>query len=415
MDLLKVISGNIQKLLDERKISISELSNYLNISRQTMTNYLKNTSVIDSLQLAKIAEFFGVSISELYKVSEENAPEMIFRTALNYNVAQKSIEQSVVDSINDYYSISRAINKGSFYLPEQYNLSIVYDDSVIDINYECQDYFDSKLKMDIGLRNCIQTIALEQRQLLGLGNSGAIGTISALNKRGINIIFQSIPDDISGLSVCDDIKGCYIIVNSNQNIERQLFTIAHEYAHIILHRPVYKRRVSQSISSKRKCFLDVMADCFAGYFLCPENLVSNYYDSIVQQKGNLQSLCKVLIPIKLNLNISLSALMMSLKSYGYISQYTVSEYFNILRANGKEKYELCPIANNSILHSYFNSERDKSIIEMLNQYYNLNQDTELVIEKLKHYTILDDNKINELISKWDKEIDGFNDIFEIEE
>lgn len=415
MDLLKVISGNIQKLLDERKISISELSNYLNISRQTMTNYLKTTSVIDSIQLANIAKFFDVNISKLYEVSEENTPEMIFRTALNYNVAQKSIEQSVIDSINDYYNVSRAINKGSFYLPEQYNLSVIYDDSIIDINYECQDYFDPKLKMDVGLRNSIQKIALEQRQLLGLGNSGAIGIISALNKRGINIIFQNIPDDISGLSVCDDIKGCYIIVNSNQNIERQLFTIAHEYAHIILHRPVYKRRISQSISSKRKCFLDVMADCFAGYFLCPENLISNYYDSIVQQKGNLQSLCKVLIPIKLNLNISLSALMMSLKSYGYISQSTVKEYFNILRANGKEKYELCPIANNSILSSYFSRERDKSIIEILNQYYNLNQNADLVIEKFKDYTTLNDEEIDNLISKWDREINRLDDIFGIYE
>lgn len=193
-----------------------------------------------------------------------------------------------------------------------------------------------------------------------------------------------------------------------------MFTIAHEYAHIILHRPVYKRRISQSISSKRKCFLDVMADCFAGYFLCPENLVSNYYDSITQQKGNLQSLCKVLIPIKLNLNISLSALMMSLKNYGYISQYTVNEYFNVLRANGKEKYELCPIENNLILSNYFKSERDKSIIEMLNQYYNSNQDADLVIEKLKDYTTLNDEEIDNLISKWDNEIDGLNNIFEIE-
>ena len=41
MEIVQVIAQNIQDLLDKHKISVSELSGYLGISRQTLTNYLK--------------------------------------------------------------------------------------------------------------------------------------------------------------------------------------------------------------------------------------------------------------------------------------------------------------------------------------------------------------------------------------
>lgn len=401
MDMLKTISKNIQDLLDSRKIPISELSNYLGVSRQTMTNYLKTSSVIDSVQLAKVAEFFDVDISQLYNNSNNATPKMIFRTALNYDVAQSEINDFVIDAINKYDELATSINKNTCYLPEQYNLTVDYNGSNIDINYECQNYFDSKLRIDNELRNNIVRIANEQRLLLGLGTNGAISLISALTKRGINIIFIKMDnDDISGLSICDDIKGCFIIVNANQNIERQLFTVAHEYAHIILHRPLYKRRIIQSFSSRRTCFLDSMANSFAGYLLCPEYLVSDYQNTIIQTRNDLQSLYNSLIPIKLNLNISLSALMMSLKNYGYISSYILNDYFNILKANGKEKYEPCPIAENPVLSNYFYSERNKTLVDMIHKLFNINNDKSRAKDLLQYFTNLSDNYINQLLEKW---------------
>lgn len=53
MEIVQVIAQNIQDLLDKHKISVSELSGYLGISRQTLTNYLKTTSTIDSVSWLK--------------------------------------------------------------------------------------------------------------------------------------------------------------------------------------------------------------------------------------------------------------------------------------------------------------------------------------------------------------------------
>lgn len=401
MNTLETISKNIQDLLDSRRISISELSDYLGISRQTMTNYLKTTSVIDSVQLSKVAQFFNVDVSQLYNSCSKPDTEMIFRTALNYNVAKTKIDEIVIDAIDKYNRLAASIYKNTCYFPEQYNLSVNYEGKSIDINYECQDYFDSKLKIDYELRNKITRIANEQRVLLGLGNSGAISLISALTKRGINILFLDMGnDEISGLSICDEQKGCFIVVNSKQNIERQLFTLAHEYAHIILHRPLYKRRIMQNFSSKKKCFLDYMADCFAGYLLCPEYMLSDYQYSISQAKNNLQSLCTLLLPLKLNMNISLSALMMSLYNYGYISSYIKNDYFNRLRLNNMEKNEPCPISETPALKNSFFAERDKTIITMVHKYYDTYKDKTIAKEILELFSCLSPQNIKELLEKW---------------
>ncbi|MBO5495647.1 MAG: ImmA/IrrE family metallo-endopeptidase [Eubacterium sp.] len=414
MSTLETISKNIQDLLDSRKISIAELSNYLGVSRQTMTNYLKNTSVIDSVQLAKVAHFFNVDISQLYSNSNNADSKMIFRTALNYNVAQTEINETVMNAIEKYNSIADSVNIDTCYFPEQYNLSVNYEGKKIDINYECQDYFDYKLKIDTELKNNIIKIANEQRALLGLGNAGAINLIPALTKRGINLLFLDMTnDDISGLSICDELKGCYIVVNSKQNIERQLFTLAHEYAHIILHRPLYKRRIMQNFTTKKKCFLDYMADCFAGYLLCPEYMISEFQYSITESKNNLQALCNLLIPIKLNMNVSLSALMMSLRNYGYISSHTLNEYFNILTLNGKRKYEPCSISENQVLRNYFFVERDKSITNMIHKYYSIFNDATNTKEWLGYFTNLSEHDIELLIKKWSEiQDERFMEMFE---
>ena len=49
----KNIAANITRLLEENNLTQGELSAFLNVSRQTLTNYLKGTSTIDSVRLVK--------------------------------------------------------------------------------------------------------------------------------------------------------------------------------------------------------------------------------------------------------------------------------------------------------------------------------------------------------------------------
>ena len=65
MDLTTIIAQNITRLLEEKNLTQGELSSFLDISRQTLSNYLKGSSTIDSVRLVKTAQFFGVPVNEL--------------------------------------------------------------------------------------------------------------------------------------------------------------------------------------------------------------------------------------------------------------------------------------------------------------------------------------------------------------
>ena len=405
MALANIIATNIQNLLDEHKISVAKLSEYLDVSRQTMTNYLKATSVIDSVQLAKTAEFFNVPIEELFvDNSQSKSSTMLFRTALNYSVAIDTIQNDVYNYLKNYLFVANNSNKQTCYFPEQYNLSVSSTGASYDINFECQNFFDSKLKLDEKLKDDIKQIAIEQRQLLDLGDKGAISLISALSRRGINIIFFDMGDsDISGLSICDDVKGCFIFVNSNNSmtIERQLFTIAHEYGHIIMHRPIYKRKLYQEENSRTN-FLDLMANYFAVQLLCPESMLAQYINLISPIKNDLNAIYRLLLRLKIKFQVSLQSLLMAFKNIGCIPQQVVSQYFRIIELNGTSKQEPNSIREIEELHNLFLYEKTAAINEMIHDIYNKEiVDSSRAKNLLSLFGNNENDKVNKLIKEWD--------------
>ncbi len=399
MDTNRAIATNILRLLDERNIPATDLAQHLGVTRQTLTNYLKGISIVDSVKLVQIASFFNVSLDELINEKSEQVPAILFRSVLNYEVATDDFSDSILEYINRYVELAKSINRNICFIPEQYNLSVQYQGSLINVNYECSDYSAPKLVLDEELEVEIERIADEQRRLIGMEDKGALSIISALTQRGINIFFKDFcTSDISGLSVCDDTRGCYIFINDNAEIsvERKLFTIAHEYAHIILHRPLYKRRIKQYLSSsKKKNLLDSMADCFAGYFLCPRKLLL-LYNSTLQNFNSLTEL----FPVKKDLQISLSSLMMGMKRYGYINYATLSSYFAYLKKNGIDKIELEPISNDETFQKKYELAKTAAIIKMLKTAFYRDI---LKIEDFKFFINLPDQRAEEYLKEWQSE------------
>lgn len=408
MEVAKVIAENLQNLLDDRKISVTELANHLEVSRQTMTNYLKAVSVIDIQKLDSIAKYINVPVEQLLtKRNCDNRPELIFRTALNYKESINEIQDLILKYLSCYEDLARLISKNISYFPEQYNLSLTYQDKVIDINYECQNYFDPKLKIDENLDWELARLAEEQRRLLGLGDNGAISLISALTARGVNVIFLDMSSsEISGLSICDETHGCYIFVNTNDaiTVERQLFTVAHEYAHILLHRPVYKRKLRQSSENgEKKNLLDDMADCFAGHLLCPKSILSAYESLFQSVRNDLSGVYRIAVSLKLQLQISLQSLLMGLKKYGYISNAVVSEYYKIIKSDNSDRNEPRSIKNDPILGESFNREKNSGIQSMLQKAHYQGKLNEGKGEDIKTYFYCLSDELKNVIEKWSKE------------
>ena len=314
--------------------------------------------------------------------------------------------------MEEYAQIAQINNKPLCYFPEQYNLTLNLQNQQIDINYECQNYFDPKLKIDSALDSEILRIANEQRAILNLGDKGALSLISALTKRGINVIFYDLGnDEVFGLSICDDIKGCYIFVNSNPKIsvERQLFTLAHEYGHILMHRPVFKRKLQQNFeSSASSNLLDKMADRFAGYLLSPDYMLAPYSNQLAPIRTDLNAVCRLLIPLKLKFQVSLFSLLISFKKFGYISPIVVNEYSRFIKIHNMDKKEINPISDHPELMDTFKRETAYAITEMIHTMYD-NQKISISESKkrLKFFSNYSEDEIEKITDGW-KNVNNFD-------
>lgn len=409
MDLAQSIGNNIRSLMESRSITIVELAKALSISRQTLQNYLKGNSVIDSVKLVEIANYFSVPVNDLL-VSPNESSNFLFRTVLNYQLATDTIADKIMSSINAYYSLVKKLGTQVSYFPEQYNLVVNVNNSPIDINYEWNDYFSTKLKMTEELKTELRNIAIEQRKKLGIYDTNALGAISLLQQKGIHILFVDFGNSqTSGLSYVDDEKGCYIFVNCNAKItlERIIFTVFHEYGHIILHRPLYKRKL-YNVENDKLTFLDKMANIFAGYFLVPFEYLSNYNNIL----NNLHALNQ-LFPIKHYFQVSLQTLVISLNNYNYVDRIFVNNFFAYLKKNHAMEIEPAPLIDNPEIKHSFDSIKNAKIIDLLrNGYFQGIVDTSLI----KKILWLNDSEANKIIEKFDlfQKTPNLFDIFTIQ-
>lgn len=139
-------------------------------------------------------------------------------------------------------------------------------------------------ELETGLRN----IALEQKIKLGIYDTNTLGAISLLQQKGIHVLFVDFGNtQTSDLSYVHEEKGCYIFVNCNAEItlERIIFTVFHEYGHIIFHRSLFKRRLYDTKNNNLN-FLDKMANVFAGCFLISFEHLS-IYNSILNNMTSI--------------------------------------------------------------------------------------------------------------------------------
>lgn len=404
-DLAQAIGNNIRSLMESRSVTIVELAKALSISRQTLQNYLKGANIIDSVKLIEIADYLGVPVSELF-ASESPSNNLLFRTALNYQAAEVTIYEKIFNTINTYYQLTKALGTQASYFPEQYNLMITIDNSPVNINYDCSDYFSSKLKMTEELKNDLKIIASEQRNKLGLYDCNAITAISILQQKGINIFFVDFDTPKTfGLSFVDEEKGCYIFVNTNKEItlERMIFTVFHEYAHIVLHRPLYKKKLQKQELSEKKDLLDKMADAFAGYFLVPEEQLANYKTIF----HNLYSI-KQLFPIKKKFQVSLQTLVLAAGNYHYVSKSFINSFFNYLDDNELRKVEPESIEGIPTVKQAFDSIKNERIYHFLQEGYFKDQ-----VDKNTIQTLLwvDDNNAQEILHAF-MHIKNMNNIFD---
>jgi len=264
-----IIGENIKRALKESHFSQEQVSKKLNISRQTLNNYISGSTLIDFEKLITIADLTNRSIDFFYKANKAFS-NYKFRSDIPIDTELKI---KFEERIRKYDEIEK-INK---ILPTQLKIGLYLDK------------FDKAL---------IANIAEKTRCLLDISqNNPVINPIYELEKNNIKIIqFPVANRDVSGFSAYNDkIEDC-IFLNSKCTAERRFFTAIHELAHLIFHKDDYQG----DLKVENEKIKEGIADEFAGLFLVPTELLDEFIKDNFIYKFSLNDI----INIKKYFNVS---------------------------------------------------------------------------------------------------------------
>lgn len=372
MSLEKTVASNIQRLIARTHVTQNEVAEYLGLSRQTLSKYLKGKGTFDTVQLVKLAHYFRVPIEQFLTGIDEAETKICYRYTDRNRGCFSNIDKQLRTYIRKYNQTAQATDYYSTFIPEQYDLFASIHGERLNVNRELGRAINQEEKLDDIIEKDILSIADEQRANLSLQKEGAITLIPALEKKGIRVVFLDFGgSDISGASVCAESCGCFIFVNSNAaiTIERQLFTVAHEYGHILLHRPQYYSEYEEINNEFYEAYLNRMANKFAARLVSPPSLYYQYALELKQSANDLEKIIPLAVRIKLRVQLSLQSVMLSLRDNKLISSEVVDDYFNYLETSNTRSVEPFPISEDIEVKNAFLQKKNAKVKELLESAY----------------------------------------------
>ncbi len=246
------LGDNVRRFMKLRGLTIPALSKQIDLGTASLSNLLNGKAQPKSLTLIKLSEGLGVSIQDLL-ADVPKLPTLRFRTAKTLSAREKAARDQLLNTVaiwlSDYKWIEDALNN---HLPKKIH--------------------------DITTNNPVDA-AIEVRRLFLGDNHEAVpiyDIIGLTAKAGIKL--RMMPFGFRktfGLSVGESDNGPAILVNSDSGItiERQIFTIAHELGHLILHRKSYD--LTNQYDEIENAQQEAEADTFAGNLLLPDEALKS--------------------------------------------------------------------------------------------------------------------------------------------
>ncbi len=246
------IGDNVRRHMKIRGLTIPQLSAKMGMGTAALSNLLNGKAEPKSSTLIKLSEALAVPFQDLLA----DAPQLQslrFRTGKTLSGREKAerdqLRHDTAIWLSDYQFLEKSLgDKRPFELA--------------DIRE------DDPSKAALAVRKKLEVVA-----------DDPIYDISALmEKAGIKLRLRAFGfKKTFGLSVGEDDGGPAIVVNAEPGIsvERQIFTIAHELGHLILHKSSYD--AARDIEDANE---ELAANSFAGVFLIPnEGLLKEWEES----------------------------------------------------------------------------------------------------------------------------------------
>lgn len=113
-----------------------------------------------------------------------------------------------------------------------------------------------------------------ERARLHLGNLPIANPFELLRQQGVTLARQQLRDsNLSGLTIIHPRVGVCVLVNYDEDLYRQFFSSAHEYAHVVLDRHALQDQGVIISYRETHSALEARANAFASEFLLPRSVL----------------------------------------------------------------------------------------------------------------------------------------------
>lgn len=242
------------------------VAQHLGVSRPTVVQIEAGKRSVSSLELERLAYFFGRDIREFISnvFTDQNTLDALFRA--QPDVAEQPI---VFEKLRQCIALGRELT----------NL-----ERLVGIDRDLGAVAIYPLPAPRTRWDAIQQgqrLADEERRRLGLGVAPLPDLTELLESQGIRTGLVDLPDDVSGITLSDRKVGLFVVANRSHHYLRRRFSFAHECAHVVADRD---RIGLVSRTADRDDLGEVRANAFAASFLMPEDGVRQFVANLGKGK-----------------------------------------------------------------------------------------------------------------------------------
>lgn len=250
----KELGARLARAREERKLSQEEVADVLGVSRVLVSHWERGERRPPEQVLERLSVIYGVPLPDLLN-PEAGVPASDLVDLLYRDAEQGTIDAKARTGLRDF---DRFLN--------------AYADLLEALDEPFEPLRASPFRLDsrfMGVQD-IRRKALDVRAWLGL-DSGPVGDLPALlDQAGVTVLRTPLGPNlrrsVSGAFLNHPRLGFCIAVNLETTPGRQVFTMAHEFSHALLHSQTENHVVSWFGRRDEK---ERFADAWAGEFLVP--------------------------------------------------------------------------------------------------------------------------------------------------
>lgn len=254
MEVIGRIGTRVKQLREERAWTQQALADKAGASQPTIAGIESGTQLPGTALLGRLAELFRVDLDFFYR-SKENPFEALLRA--------EEVKPEIRDTLREFTERCmryREIEQAAGIEPA---VAPAY------APHRGSDLFENA-----------EHVAEDTRRRLDLGSQTPRDLADILERDGLRAMSIDTAKQLDGLFLFAEGEGGFALVDGSGAPERQLFTLAHEYGHFLMHRQIGHWLDYDTGSPPRKGDrVEMAANSFAAAFLMPKSAIESWWIS----------------------------------------------------------------------------------------------------------------------------------------